>query len=278
MKLQNLLPVCFLIMSLTFTSCKKDSPVVEDNEIESTIELTTNQAIADNLVEDANDVMMQVAEEKDLTGNRLTSPNETSFLCATVTVTPLSGFPKTVVIDFGTGCTAPNGVTRSGIIRVVVSDSLRKPGSTAVMTFENYFVNGFKKEGTITWTNTSTAVSKSWRRQVVDGKITAPGGRFWLHSSIKEVVQVDGLTTPRLPFDDIFIITGNASVTNANNITRTSSITEPLQKKVSCRFIDRGRIRFQGPNHFAILDFGNGTCDNAATISIDGNPPRAITL
>ena len=222
--------------------------------------------------------MMQVAEEKEITGNRLSSPTDISFLCATVTVTPFSGFPKTVVIDFGTGCTAPNGIRRSGIIRMVISDSLRRPGSKVVMTFENYFINAFKKEAKITWTNNSTSITRSWRRQVTDGKITAPGGRYWLHSSLKEIVQTDGLTTPRIPFDDIFIITGTGSVTNANGITRTSSITEPLQKKVNCRFIDRGRIRFQGPNHFALLDFGNGTCDNAATISIDGNPPRSITL
>lgn len=278
MKLQNFLPALVLVTSLAFSSCKKESSVDEDNEIETTMELSANQAISDNLTEDANDVLMQVAEEKELTGSRLASPSEASFLCATVTVTPVSGFPKTIMIDFGTGCTTPNGISRSGIIRVVVSDSLRRPGSSSVMTFENYFVNGFKKEGIITWTNTSTTVTRSWRREVVDGKITAPGGRFWLHESIKEVVQVDGLRTPRLPFDDIFIITGTGSVTNANNVTRTSIITEPLQKKVSCRFIDRGRIRFQGPNHFAILDYGNGTCDNAATISIDGNPPRAITL
>ena len=278
MKLQKILPALVLVTSLAFSSCKKESSVNKDNEIETTMELTTNQAISDNLTEDANDVLMQVAEEKELTGSRLASPGETAFLCATVTVTPVSGFPKTITIDFGTGCTTPNGISRSGIIRVVVSDSLRRPGSSSVMTFENYFINGFKKEGIITWTNTSTTVTKSWRREVVDGKITAPGGRFWMHESIKEVAQVDGLRTPRLPIDDIFIITGTGSVTNANNVTRTSIITEPLQKKVNCRFIDRGRIRFQGPNHFAILDYGNGTCDNAATISIDGNPPRAITL
>lgn len=278
MKLQKLLPIIALFISFSMTSCKKDASVAADEEITRTIELSTDQAIADNLTEDANDVMMQVAEEKELTGNRLASPSEISFLCATVTITPLSGFPKTVVIDFGSGCTDPNGVHRSGIIRVVISDSLRRPGSTAVMTFENYFINYFKKEGTITWTNTSTSVTKSWRRQVADGKVTAPGGRYWLHRSIREVVQTDGLTTPRFPMDDIFIITGQGSVSNANGITRTSSITEPLQKKVRCRFIDRGRIRFEGPNHFAILDFGNGVCDNLATISIDGNPPRTITL
>lgn len=278
---QNLLPVLALGLSIVFTSCKKDdTTAAQTTEIETTFALTANQAIADNLTEDANDVMMQVAEENDLTGNFTAEPPVTTnnFLCATVTVTPQSGFPKTVVIDFGTGCTAPNGVHRRGIIRIVISDSLRIPGSTAVMTFENYYVNNYKKEGIITWTNTSTVGTKSWRREVVDGKITAPDGRYWLHNGVKEIVQTAGVNTPHNPLDDIFRITGHSTVTNSNGHSRTATITEPLQKKVSCHYIDKGRIRFEGPNHFAILDFGNGVCDNIATITIDGHPPHIIIL
>ena len=45
-----------------------------------------------------------------------------------------------------------------------------------------------------------------------------------------------------------------------------------------CDNIDRGKIKIQGPNHFAVLDFGDGTCDRIATITIDGNTPRTILL
>lgn len=153
MKPQKLLPAIALVLSVMFTSCKKDDKTpVQSTEIETTFALSADQAITENLTEDANDVLMQIAEEKNLTGNLTESPTLSSrnFFCATVTVTPQNGFPKTVVIDFGTGCTSPNGITRSGRIRIVISDSLRKPGSTAVMTFDNYYVNNYKKEGTIT--------------------------------------------------------------------------------------------------------------------------------
>lgn len=281
MKPKNLLPVLVLLFSVVFTSCKKDDTTsTEPTEIENTFSLTADQAIADNLTDDANDVMMQVADEKDLSGNFVAGPPVTTndFLCAVVTVTPQNGFPKTVVIDFGTGCTSPNGITRRGIINIVLSDSLRVPGSVAVMTFNNYYVNNYKKEGTITWTNTSTANVRSWRREVVNGKITAPNGRFWTHNGVKEIAQIAGLGTPHNPFDDVFRITGHSSVTNSNGHTRTAVIIEPLEKKVSCHNISKGRVRFEGPNHFAILDYGNGDCDNLATITIDGQPPHTIIL
>ncbi|MBK8522437.1 MAG: hypothetical protein IPL54_16805 [Chitinophagaceae bacterium] len=38
------------------------------------------------------------------------------------------------------------------------------------MTFTNYFINGFKIEGTNTWTNTSIAPGRSWTRRTENGK------------------------------------------------------------------------------------------------------------
>ncbi len=266
------------LIVLGFTSCKKTDDT-SSSEIETTFELSTDQAVSENLTEDANDIFMEAAENLGLMGSRepLVSMNLTS--CAVVTVTPASGFPKTIVMDFGTGCTPPGGsIERRGIIRVVISDSVRRPGSTAVMTFDNFYVNNYKKEGTITWTNTSTPGTRSWERKVENGKITAPDGRYWLHTSLKNITQVAGVNTPRILLDDEFSITGNATVTNAAGRTRTAAILQALHKQVTCENIDRGTIRFEGPAHFSVLDFGNGTCDRIATISIDGRPPRTILL
>jgi hypothetical protein len=265
------------------SACKKESSDTVAEEFETTFELSSDQAIADNLTEDANDVLNEAAMDRNLMGGRTaedvtTVAGTTGILsCATLTVTPLTGFPKTLTIDFGIGCTSANGVTRSGKITVVMSDSLRRPGSTSVMTFTNYFVNGFKKEGTITWTNTSTPGTRSWQRKVENGKITAPGGAYWLHSGLKNVTQTAGVATLQL-LDDVFSITGNHTVTNAAGRTRAGNILDALQKKTACENVDKGRIKIDGPNHFAIIDFGDGTCDRLAAISIDGRPARTILL
>lgn len=275
-----LLAVSLGLFSL-LTSCKKENaPVTNDSDavIESTFELSIDNATADFMAEDDNDVLMEAAEDKNILGNFAPPIESHNFLaCADVTVTPQNGFPKTIVIRFDSTCTSARGITRKGLIRIVISDTLRKPGSTAVMTFEKYFVNNFRREGTHTWTNSSQPGGRSWQRKVEAGKITAPNGLFWLHSSIKNVVQTAGVSTPGL-LDDIFSITGNASVTNAQGVNRTATITEALQKKYICHNINKGRIRFEGPNHFAILDYGDGACDRIATISINGRPPRTILL
>lgn len=224
---------------------------------------------------------MEVAADNDLMGSNIVSGTveSTGILgCANVTITPVSGFPKNIVIDFGTGCTSPYGVTRKGIVNVTLTDSVRKPGSKAVMTFNNYYVNGYKKEGTITWTNTSLPGGKSWERKVENGKITAPDGRYWFHEGVKNVVQTAGVATPLNLLDDVFSITGTHTVTNAAGATRQVTTPEALQKKTVCENIDKGKLKIQGPNHFAIIDFGDGTCDRVATISIDGRPARTFLL
>ena len=283
MKPTNLLITATFLVLTFFTSCQKENSTTTDSEsaIEATFELSADQATTDLLNEDDNDILSEAAEEKNLLGSFAPDPlvSNNLLVCAAITVTPQVGFPKTILIDFGpVNCIDSFGVSRRGKINIVISDTLRRPGSIAVMTFDGYYVNEFKREGTHTWTNTSTATTRSWQRKIENGKITAPNGNFWLHNSIREVIQTSGGSTARNLRDDIFSIKGNASVTNPAGITRTATIIEPLQKKYICPYIDKGRIKFQGPNHFSVLDYGNGECDRFATIAIDGRPPRIITI
>jgi len=246
-----------LALAIGFNSCKKNTETAAE-EFETTFELSADQAVADNLTEDAGDMFNQVADENNIAGGFT------------------AGGPV-IVNDFGTACTF-NGNTRSGKIRVVLSDSVRRAGSTAVMTFENYIINGYKIEGTYTWTNTSTPGTRSWTRRTENGKVTVvASGRYWTHSGLRTVVQTAGVST-YTRVDDVFSITGNHTVTNAANVSRDITVLEALQKKTACANIDKGKLKVQGPNHYAVIDFGDGTCDNLATLSIDGRTPRTIIL
>jgi hypothetical protein len=276
MTMKKLTPYLFVALAiLAFSSCKK----VDLSEIETTFDLSGKQAISENLTEDANNILNEVAETAGLTGAREPLITNSTTTCAAVSISG-GAFPKTITLDFGTtGCSSGNSpVIRRGIITIVLSDSLRRPGSTATMTLNNYYVNNYKKEGTITWTNTSTPGTRSWRRVVANGRITAPNGNIWQHISDKSIAQTEGLSTPRNLIDDAYTITGTASTTNPAGNSRTSTIIIPLHKRVICDHIDKGSIQIQAPNHSALLDFGNGTCDNIATISIHNNNPRNITL
>jgi hypothetical protein len=278
MKITSLLPAIAAFALISFSSCKKDK--TSETEFETTFDLASKGGIAENLTQDAQQILNEAAVDNNIAGYGTQGGAGVDGIlgCAIVTVTQLNApnaFPKNIVIDFGTTGTCNN---RTGKINVTLSDSLRKSGSVAVMTFTNYTVGIYKKEGTITWTNTSTAAVKSWRRLCVGGKITnTTNNNFWLHEGQQDIVQTDGNGTPQIS-DDEFSITGGRTVTNSSNVTRVGTILTALQKKKACDNIDKGTYKIQGPNHVAIIDFGNGVCDNQATISIDGRPARTFTL
>jgi hypothetical protein len=285
MKIKNLLSILALAtMMVTVASCRKDKADRID-EIETTFELSENQAVTDNLTQDAGDVLEEAGAKENLLGSdgaaAICGVPTPAWIgsCAIVSVT--GNFPsKNIKIDFGSGCTSPNGITRKGIINIVLTDSIRKSGSKATITFDNYYVNQFKKEGIVVRTNTTVAGSntRSHNRTVTDGKITSPIGKVWQHSSNINITQTAGVNTPCDLSDDIYLLEGTRTVTNTQGKTRSSATQTPLQKKRSCANIDQGVLKVQGTNHFALIDFGNGSCDNQATISIDGRTPRNIFL
>jgi hypothetical protein len=278
MKLKKIFALLSLPSLFFLVSCQKQE-AEPDPELETTFKLSEDQAISESINDDATVVFFEASMNSGLYRPTGTVETTNTLSCATVTVTPQSTFPKTIVIDFGTGCVSADGIGRKGKINITLSDYLHNPGSTATMTFDNYYAAGFKVEGTITWTNTSTPSGISWSRQITNGKVTEPvGGYYWLHEGIKNVIQTAGASTPLNLLDDVYSVTGNHTVTNPAGKIRTVTITEALEKKTTCHNVTQGKMKIQGVNHFAILDFGDGTCDNIATITIDGNPPRTILL
>jgi hypothetical protein len=285
MKLKNLL-IASAVMSMCagIYSCKKENSASTNSssssEIASTVEISTDNAISDNLNADAENILTQASVDNNVAGSTptgVTSPMGNLPACATVTVTPAQGFPKTITIDFGTGCASGTGIIRSGIITITLSDSLRKSGSVATMIFNNYYVGGYKKQGNITWINTKQDTTNSWTRVCYD-TITSPLGKTWTHTGTHAIVEISGNSTPRNIIDNVYLTTGSSTTTNANGVTRTATILTPLEKKVSCDNIDSGTVKIQGPNHYAIIDYGDGTCDRLATLSIDGGTPVTILL
>ena len=215
--------------------------------------------------------------------------------CFTVTITHPNNtpFPAVVTIDFGTiGCPGPDGRVRRGKIITEYTNRLIHPGAVATTTFDRFFVDAISVDGTHRITNISGApvppanIARKFKIEVINGKLTKPNGDFVEWNSTKTITQVEGLITPDFFRDDVFKIEGNANgrVRRGNLLVRWESIiTEPLFRRFTCRWIVRGKvktIRATLPSNspwIAVLDFGNGVCDNLATLTINGRS-RQITL
>ena len=223
-------------------------------------------------------------------GNERESNTDSLPTCVTVSISPLQlgVFPKTITLDFGTGCYSHNHL-RSGKIRTVYTGPLREAGNSATTTFENFKIDSVKIEGTHKITNTTNTTAGSNQRQfkteVTGAKLTRPNGDYAEWTSTRTQTQIEGNGTLS-PTDDILSVQGTShgKVKRSNLIVLwNSEITEPLIKKYTCRWISKGRVRTvreglpANTPWIAVLDYGTGTCDNQASLTINGNTQQ-ITL
>lgn len=275
MKIINPATAIYLV-AILFMGCNKSDKKTTVEEATIIENIATNAASDEALLSD-DQLVLEASIPANLAEVDIASIANDANNCPTTTVTPKSGFPRTIVIDYGSSCTQ-NGVKRSGKTITVLSGLRSNPGSTAVTTFENFFINDVHKEGTITWTNTSTLGTRSWQNKLENVKMTTADGKFTIHNGVRDVQQIDGMKTPNNTQDDGFSITGSGTVTNSQLVTRKHTILTALERYNNCKWIDKGSIKTESANHYVIVDYGDGKCDQKATVSKDGGLPKEIKL
>lgn len=292
-------------MAATITACKKSRMNKE----------TTSEAdnsTAESMFDDVGKTTDQVADDENLDGSQKTgAPAE--YLFASTTCTPVitinppawdtatgqwnPTFPKTLTIDFGTaGCLGADGKTRKGKIIVTTTGKYRDAGTVITTTLDNFYVsdNGtdfYHIEGTRTVTNQG---NYTFSVVVSGAKITHPDGTFLTWESTRTRTWIEGMNTGFLSLksdstccmwwtgilDDVYSVTGSGSGVNRDGIAFTVTVTEALRVQF-CGYkveVTDGVVEIQ-PDGLKkrTVDFGDGTCDNSATVSV-GNKTKTIQL
>jgi hypothetical protein len=295
LKTTSIAALMVLAITITFTACKKEKSELSPEEAQTFGQATSeSDAEAEVIYDDVFDNVMGVNAQVGVGGTGIFGqPNlqygdeiiagvdgaDTIPSCVTVSVTQLNPpalFPVKVIIDFGTGCTGRDGRFRKGKIITVYTARLVVPGSVAETTFDGYYVNGIKVEGTHRVENKSTSQNWIFNITVRNGKLTKPNGNYTQWNSTKTITQIEGNGTPMFPLDDVFSIKGESGgiVKRDTTIYQWAARTlpdHPLIKRFACRWIVKGRIAIRRTNSdVAVIDYGTGQCDNKATITING--------
>jgi hypothetical protein len=190
-------------------------------------------------------------------------------------------FPLQITIDFGSGCTGRDGRTRKGKIIVTYTGNLFLTGNSATTTFDGYYIESIKVEGTHKVTNTGTPDKKSYTTQITNAKLSRSTGNYILWNSEKTISQIEGGATPLIALDDAYNMTGQAGGSvqiDGKYFQWSTAITAPLTKRFTCRWIAKGALSLKkGNDAVAVLDYGSGSCDNKATFTVNGSV-HEITL
>jgi len=289
-----LIPSCvFLFISFLF-SCQKENSVNSSKNTVTEQDAATysdESAQADESYDDIGDISMTAADaDNTASTGRLSRDYHPDFAelreaignCATITVNPNdSTYPKTITIDFGDSCIGLDGKLRSGKIVIDLTAPLRKPGSVLTVTLVNFYINHIHIEGTKTISNLSENGAVKFSVEVTGGKVTFPSGRGYSYESSKTKVQAAGIDTKTCR-DDVFEITGSATITFNNGKVVNFEVVDPLIKKVACPWLNDGTLKITINDRVLKIDYGfphNGDCDNKALLTWnDGNSQRVILL
>lgn len=260
-----ILALMFLTGAVFFQSCEKEAEI--DKEV---LESAMEEAVATALFDD-------IFDQAEMGENALflkSAETETPNACPTLTISPIGpNFPKTITIDFGSvGCEDEHGNVRKGKIIVIIYGRHFQNGAVKTVSFENFYVNGFKIEGTKTITNMGRKENQNmyWEIVVDASVITSPEGITFRWESTREREWIGGEGTPFFLGDDEFEITGNTTGVNKFQKEFSVTILTPLNIIRNCRFIRKGSVLVQVEGRpDAVLDYGDGRCDNIATITVN---------
>lgn len=256
------------ILGLMITSCNKN----EDLSSEQTA-VAQDDAMAENLFDEVSDIADE-AYNISIGQLKSTDDHERLFLgdCATVTL-DTTVMPRVLTIDFGTeNCLCNDGKYRRGKIIISFTGRYRHIGTVITHSFENYYVNDNNVEGTKVLTNMGFNENENLYFTIevvgVIHKADNGGTLSWNSSRVRE--WVEGIETFQRR-DDVYLITGTADGIRPDGSIWETEIMSALRVELNCRYIVSGTVEIRPENQpVRLLDFGEGECDNIATVTVNG--------
>ena len=264
---------------IAFTSCSKDGSPLEESSIELADDNALTEVAFDDILNTADNAT--IIFENSLPKGELKSGMIVSDSCPTISVTnPVTGvWPKTITVDYGEGCQGFYGSSRKGRIIITLTERRNVLNATRTITFDNYYFNGIKVEGTKVVKNAGLNTNQNMVFQVslTEGKLVLPDGKTIEREFEHEREWVSGWLTRNI-WDDECFITGTAGGKTINGVAYSNTITSALHWKRVCEFFVSGVVRFEREGVEAVeLDYGTGECDAVATLK-RGDQTKEIIL
>jgi hypothetical protein len=267
--------LCMFVLVAMFAGCKKDKTETVADE-DKDVQTSQDGSLAEGTFNDVNNIASQAVESGTLTTYRLRK-DAASLLssCATLDIHDTAGHGA-IYVNFGsTPCLCVDGRYRKGIINIAYTGHYRDSGSVITITFDNYYVGKtqtdlYKVMGTKSVVNNGHNASGNLVYNInVNGSLMNTSGQTmtWNSPRQREWTAGEGTTTW---LDDQYMISGSASGTGFNGTSFNLMITQPLHIDFSCHWIKEGKFDFtpgtRATRHF---NYGNGACDNIATVTIN---------
>jgi len=266
------------IVLLSIISCQKDKSTVE----QASIDIADDDAVSDAVFED----VFSTTDNADIILDQMSKGGDSKTMvtltdsCPTITITnPEPGlWPKTITMDFGEGCSGLYDNSRSGRIIIEVTGPRLEPGTKRTVTFEDYYFNDIKVEGTqvVETTGYNEEENLVCTVTLTGGKLTLPDGKSIERSFEHQREWIAGLLTRNI-WDDECLVTGTAHGSTLEGLGYTNAITTALHWKRACFFIVSGVVKIQREGKEDVkINYGTGDCDAKAVVTKGGESKEIL--
>ena len=269
--------IMLLVGVLTMISCSKDQEGNLSNDEENLVEVKQSAAL--DVVGERIDALVEevYTAEESATRTGMTRSSDYIPNCVTITTVIEQNMVERT-LDFGDGCTMPNGHVLSGVIVMRYEKDMEAMTKMISVTFNTFYVDGILIEGSRSiFRERSNTNGNPQSTYTVDISATWSDGSQASRVGEKVREWIEGYDSGSWG-DNVFLITGNRTTTFRNGSVRSGEIVVPLRREMACRFIVSGVINLQRNNHTAVLDFGEGNCDNQALITLGNGNTHIINL
>lgn len=290
----------FATLTITIASCKKDK------ETEEPVDNDTSGAVDNNMAENTSNDIVNIGSQASENTSLSTYKNADGSLISCASSVTLDTSAKTVTVVFNGTTACLDGRIRNGTLVFNYSGStngakyFRDPGFSCTVTSSNYYVDGNKVDiisKTITNNTTPVAgtdtIDKSTTNETwtvnANIKITKTNGETitWTCNRTTTLlntstVYTNSSTPINWPAAKISI-TGTASGSRSNGESFTVTATSLVRDFGGCSVSGKhpfisGILEYTPSGKIKrTIDFGNGACDNVATVTV-GSYSTTITL
>ncbi|MBX2828471.1 MAG: hypothetical protein KTR22_09915 [Flavobacteriaceae bacterium] len=252
---------------LVFTSCSKDESDATEESVSA--EITAENTRQSSEAEVATDGLFNLmdiayAEQEEEAGR-----NASYFTdCVTITVS-IQGGVKFVTLDFGLGCELRNGSIASGIVYLTYNPS--QVGTLTIdYDLENFaYNNKFIAGGGSLFRERNNANGNPQHTVNHELEVTFPNGLVVDFDGTRVSEWIEGVGTGTWT-DNVFSVTGTRDIEFNTGFSSYAIVIDPLRREATCEHFVSGSVEITRNNGTGVLDFGDGTCDNIATLTVNG--------
>jgi hypothetical protein len=277
-----------VIFSFAVISCQKNDDSASADQSAALLKSATiavNDVAVQSVATEANfetdyygefeHLLRQLAHFKGKKGNLLAGLGHNHYVEGQLPVvsidTAAAGYPITITIEYGDGTATTHGRTIAGTVTIEISGDKNTDGSTRIITYQNCVIDSIGINGTSTETFNGDNTTIRKVTIVSDATFTLADGTVIERQGTHVREWLKGLDTQTDRSDDMIQTTGSITAKSSSGDVYTRVITDPLINLGDCRHHVQGIVQYsQNGTVIAEVNYGDGTCDNLATLTKDG--------